>query len=448
MKDVYNILLERGFILQVTEEEPLRDRLQNSSTHFYIGFDPTADSLHVGSLVPIMAMMHMQRQGHLPIVLIGGGTGLIGDPSGKTEMRQLLTRQQVDGNALSLQRQLARYIDFQDDKACLLNNVDWLTKLNYIEFLRDIGKHFSVNKMLAAESYRIRLEKGLNLIEFNYMLLQAYDFLHLFNSHNCLLQMGGNDQWGNILAGIDLIRRVKSKVAYGVTFPLLVTSRGHKMGKTEKGTLWLDPLRTAPYEYYQYWINTDDADVERFLALFTFLPMEEIRAVRGMTGVEMNLAKVVLAFEATKITHGEQAALGAFAKTAQLFGPRSVPAVLLPSSTIPRAAVMENAHLMLSPPALTASGTFSLPLIERVRLEAGIPAFELFHEANLCASRSEARRLLVQGGAYVNGRQIANIDAIITANDINSEGNILLRKGKKIYLTVAVIDGKNFQKNA
>lgn len=439
MKNVYDILVERGFVSQVTEEDSLRERLQNGNLRFYIGFDPTADSLHVGSLVPIMAMMHMQRRGHLPVVLIGGGTGLIGDPSGKAEMRQLLTRQQVDANALGLQRQLARYIDFQDDKACLLNNADWLTKLNYIEFLRDIGIHFSVNKMLAAESYKIRLEKGLNLIEFNYMLLQAYDFLYLFNSHNCLLQMGGNDQWGNILAGIDLIRRVKSKVAYGVTFPLLVTSKGHKMGKTEKGALWLDPLRTSPYEYYQYWINTDDADVERFLALFTFLPMEEIREAGRLKDAELNMAKAVLAFEATMITHGEAAALGAFEKSAQLFGFRSIGQGLFPSSMIPR--MHERGEAAHSTTSVPASGT-SLPAVERSRLDAGIPAFELFHETKLCSSRGEARRLLLQGGGYVNDRQIVNIDEMITRNDINSKGNILLRKGKKTYLTVGIVDGK------
>ena len=305
MKSVYEVFRERGFIEQITDESRISELLTHGSVTCYIGFDPSAASLHVGSLVPIMALAQMQRHGHRPIALVGGGTGLIGDPSGKTEMRQILTREQIDYNACGLQRQLSRYLDFGEGGAVLLNNADWLTQLNYIEFLRDIGRHFSVNRMLTAESYRVRLEKGLNFIEFNYMLLQAYDFLKLFKEQGCLLQMGGNDQWGNMVAGIDLIRRVEGRDAYSMTFPLLTTAQGHKMGKTEKGTVWLDAELTSPYEYYQFWINTEDADVERFLALFTFLPVEEIRGVRGLANARLNMAKSVLAFEATKITHGE-----------------------------------------------------------------------------------------------------------------------------------------------
>ncbi len=308
MKSVYDIFYERGFIEQVTDEALIRELLRDRKITCYIGFDPTATSLHIGSLVPIMALAHMQREGHRLIALIGGGTGLIGDPSGKTEMRQVLTREQIDFNALCLQNQLSKYLDFGNGRALMLNNADWLTRLNYIEFLRDIGRHFSVNKMLAAESYKLRLEKGLNFVEFNYMLLQAYDFLYLFKYHDCVMQMGGNDQWGNMLAGIDLIRRVEGRMAHSMTFPLLITSQGHKMGKTEKGTVWLDQALTLPYDYYQYWVNVDDADVERFLALFTFLPMEEVKQVRTLVDVELNIAKSVLAFEATKITHGEAAA--------------------------------------------------------------------------------------------------------------------------------------------
>lgn len=437
MKNVYDTLVERGFVAQVTDEEPLRGLLQNNMVTCYVGFDPTAASLHIGSLVPIMALAHMQRHSHKPIVLIGGGTGLIGDPSGKTEMRQLLTREQIDLNAQSLQGQLSRYIDFQNGRALLLNNADWLTKLNYIEFLRDIGKHFSVNKMLAAESYKTRLEKGLNLIEFNYMLLQAYDFLYLFEHDGCLLQMGGNDQWGNILAGIDLVRRVKGETIYGLTFPLLITSRGHKMGKTERGAVWLDLSLTTPYDYYQFWINTDDADVLKFLALFTFLPMEEIRGAGQLADNELNMAKTVLAFEATKITHGEEAAIAAFEKTSQLFGFRSVETWLLASSTIPRADVREAIHAGLPALSVTASGTSSLP-IERRRLEVGVPAFELFHETNLCASRGEARRVLSQGGGYVNDRQLLNFDDKITIDQVNERGEIILRKGKKTYSLVTI----------
>ena len=437
MKSVYDIFKERGFIEQITDEPLIRDLLESRKITCYIGFDPSAASLHIGSLVPIMSLAHMQRHGHRSIALVGGGTGLIGDPSGKTEMRQILTREQIDHNARCLQRQLSRYLDFNADKAILLNNADWLTGLNYIEFLRDIGRHFSVNRMLAAESYRVRLEKGLNFIEFNYMLLQAYDFLHLFEHYDCLMQMGGNDQWGNMVAGIDLIRRVARKESFCMTFPLITTTQGHKMGKTEKGTVWLDAGLTSPYDYYQYWINTEDADVERFLALFTFLPMEEIREVRTLADARLNMAKAVLAFEATKITHGEDAAFGAFEKTAQLFGCQSVEAGLFPSSTIPRPDVIGEAHPTPPPLSLSASGTSALPMESR-RLDDGIPAFELFHEANLCASRGEARRLIAQGGGYVNDRQLTAFDEKIGLQHADDNGEIRLRKGKKKYAIVCV----------
>ncbi|MBU4074822.1 MAG: tyrosine--tRNA ligase [Proteobacteria bacterium] len=437
MKSVYEIFKERGFIEQITDEPLIRDILESRHITCYIGFDPSAASLHIGSLVPIMSLCHMQRHDHRPIALVGGGTGLIGDPSGKTEMRQILTREQIDHNARCLRQQLSRYLDFGAEKAILLNNDDWLTQLNYIEFLRDIGRHFSVNRMLTAESYRIRLEKGLNFIEFNYMLLQAYDFLYLFKHYDCLMQMGGNDQWGNMVAGIDLIRRVEGKSAFCMTFPLIATSQGHKMGKTEKGTVWLDAELTSPYEYYQYWINTEDADLERFLSLFTFLPMEEIGEVKTLTDARLNMAKAVLAFEATKITHGEEAAIAAFEKSARLFGFRSVETGLFPSSTIPRADVRAAAHIVLPALSLTASGTSSLP-IERRRLEAYIPAFELFHETNLCASRGEARRLIAQGGGYVNDRQIGAFDERIGLSDADEKGEIRLRKGKKRYVILTV----------
>ena len=436
MKSIYDVFRERGFIEQITDESQIRELLEQKSVTCYIGFDPTAASLHIGSLVPIMSLAHLQRHGHRPIALVGGGTGLIGDPSGKTEMRQILTREQIDHNAHCLQKQLTSYLEFGDGKAVLLNNADWLTRLNYIEFLRDIGRHFSVNRMLTAESCRIRLETGLNFIEFNYMLLQAYDFLHLFKHHGCQMQMGGNDQWGNMVAGIDLIRRVEGKTAFSMTFPLITTSQGHKMGKTEKGTVWLDAELTSPYEYYQYWINTEDGDVARFLALFTFLPMEEISVVKTLTDTRLNLAKSVLAFEATKITHGEEAALGAFEKTAQLFGCRSVETGLFPSSTIPRPDVIGEAHI-LPILSLSASGTSSLP-IERRRLDEGIPAFELFHETNLCASRGEARRVIAQGGGYVNDRQLAAFDERIGLGDVDERGEIRLRKGKKWYVILTV----------
>jgi len=426
LKSVYDVFRERGFIEQITDEPQIRELLEQKSITCYIGFDPTATSLHIGSLVPIMSLAHMQRHGHRPIALVGGGTGLIGDPSGKTEMRQILTRGQIDHNAGCLKKQLSRYIDFGEGRAVLLNNADWLTRLNYIEFLRDIGRHFSVNRMLAAESYRIRLETGLNFIEFNYMLLQAYDFLYLFQQYGCLLQMGGNDQWGNMVAGIDLIRRIEGKTTYSMTFPLITTSQGHKMGKTEKGTVWLDAELTSPYEYYQYWINTEDADVGRFLALFTFLPMEEIHEVKALDDVRLNMAKAVLAFEATKITHGQGAAVAAWKASAEAFGVRPVENVFFPSSTIPRSA--------------EELGTAAIPSIEKSReaLVQGIPAFELFQDAGLCSSRGEARRLIAQGGGYVNDRQIGAFDEKIGLSDADEKGEIRLRKGKKRYVILTV----------
>jgi tyrosyl-tRNA synthetase len=424
--NVYDVFEQRGFVEQVTDQKDLYERLENEKVTCYIGFDPTATSLHIGSLVPIMALVHLQAHGHRPIVLIGGGTGLIGDPSGKTEMRQILTREKIDYNASCLQQQLARYLDFGPGKATMLNNAEWLTKLNYIEFLRDIGRHFSVNKMLAAESYRIRLEKGLNFIEFNYMLLQAYDFLYLYQNQGCTVQMGGNDQWGNMLAGSDLIRRVEGKAAHSMTFPLLTTSAGHKMGKTEKGTVWLDAQLTSPYEYYQYWVNTEDADVEKFLSLFTFLPIEEIRHVRLFKDHQMNMAKAVLAFEATKITHGEEEAVAAWKASVQAFHVRPVEAGLFPSSTIPRQGQTSDLSAM---PAQEKS---------RQDLEKGIAAYQLFQETGLCASKGEARRLIEQGGAYVNDRQVSVFDEKITLADGTAEGHIHLRKGKKTHFLIVI----------
>src|SRR5512139_2795513 len=306
-RTVYDVFRERGFIEQVTDEAEIPEILKGKVT-CYIGFDPTASSCHVGNLVPIMALAHMQRHGHRPIALAGGGAGLVGDPSGKDEMRQILSYEEIGRNAGCQKKQFALFLDFSKDRALLLNNADWLTKLNYIDFLRDIGVHFSVNRMLAAESIKIRLETGLSFIEFNCQLLQAYDFWHLFKHYDCRIQMGGSDQWGNIVAGIDLIRRLEGKEAYGMTFPLIMTADGRKMGKTEKGAVWLDAERTSPYDYYQFWINTDDRDVIRFLSLFTFLPMEEIRDCGKLEGAELRKAKEVLAFEATQILHGKEEA--------------------------------------------------------------------------------------------------------------------------------------------
>jgi tyrosyl-tRNA synthetase len=415
-ENVFDVLSERGFVAQATDEDGMKERFKRPLT-CYVGFDPTADSLHVGSLVPILALVHMQRHGHRPIVLIGGGTGLVGDPSGKTEMRKLLTLEEIQANATSLKVQLSRFLDFSDGKALLLNNADWLVGLGYIEFLRDIGKHFSVNRMLTAESYKMRMETGLNFIEFNYMLLQAYDFYHLSEHSDCTLQMGGNDQWGNIVAGIELIRRKTGKSSFGITFPLLTTSSGAKMGKTAAGAVWLSDEKTSPFDFYQYWVNADDRDVERFLKLYSFLPISEIEAASGLEGRDLNSCKTILAYEVTVLTHGEEKALAAYEAASRIFGQRQLPPDLLPSSTIPR-NIKEDAR---------AIPTTTLPI---GRLESGIPAFELFAETGLCASRGAARRLIEQGGAYVNEERLGQFDARIGSDRLTEDG-IILKAGKK-----------------
>jgi tyrosyl-tRNA synthetase len=428
MANVLDILEERGFIEQTTHDQELRDCLDQGNVTCYIGFDPTAASLHIGSLVPIMSLAHMQRQGHRPIALIGGGTGMVGDPSGKTEMRQLLTLETLAKNAEGIKKQLSHFLDFRADKALMLNNADWLTELKYIPFLRDIGRHFSVNRMIKAESYKIRLdsEEGLTFIEFNYMVLQAYDFLALFQSHDCRIQMGGSDQWGNIIAGVELIRRVHQGGAFGMTFPLITTSSGEKMGKTAKGAVWLDAAKTSPYEYYQYWINTDDRDVVRFLALFTFLPMDEIRRIAQLSGADLNSAKAILAFEVTRLAHGNQAALEAHKAAASMFGMRQVPADILPSSAVPRGAVgADNASVPTS-------------FVDAQTLKAGIPAFKLFHQVGLAKSGGAARRLIEQGGAYINGARVESFDYQVSDADMDDSQTILLRSGKKRFHKIEV----------
>ena len=423
MSNVIDILKERGFIEQTTHDQELSDYVERERISCYIGFDPTASSLHVGSLIPIMSLAHMQRNGHRPIALVGGGTGMVGDPSGKTEMRQMLTLETLAENAQGIKKQLSHFLDFTEDRALLLNNADWLTKLEYIPFLRDYGRHFSVNRMIKAESYKVRLdsEEGLTFIEFNYMVLQAYDFLELYRRHDCRLQMGGSDQWGNIVAGVDLIRRAHQKTAFGVTFPLITTSSGQKMGKTHRGAVWLDADRTSPYEYYQFWVNSDDRDVTRFLALFTFLPMPEVRPISSLDGADLNSAKAVLAFEATLLAHGRQAAVKAYQGAASMFGGREVPAQILPSSSIPRG----DAGL----------DDISVPqtLLESVELKQGIPAFKLFQTAGLATSGGAARRLIDQGGAYVNGRRIDSFDQLISDQDLDDDNTIILRSGKKRF---------------
>jgi tyrosyl-tRNA synthetase len=427
MADLIDVIKERGFIEAVTHDEELREYVRNNKVTCYIGFDPTASSLHVGSLVPIMALSHMQKHGHRPIALIGGGTGLVGDPSGKTEMRKLLTAEMVEENARGIKKQLSRYLDFSEGRALLLNNNDWLCNLKYIPFLRDIGRHFSVNRMIKAESYKLRLdsEEGLSFIEFNYMLLQAYDFLELFDKYDCRLQMGGNDQWGNIVAGIELIRKIRKESSFGITFPLIKTSSGAKMGKTAKGAVWLDPARTSPYDYYQYWINTDDRDVERFLSLFTFLPMDEIKRTGNLKGSDLNSVKTVLAFETTSLAHGYLEAVMAYRAAASVFGKRFVPKDILPSSSVPRD---DSAEEETSVPCSYMSADL---------LNSGIPAFKLFHDVKLSSSGGASRRLIEQGGAYINERRIEKFDELITLNDINNM-EILLRSGKKRFHKIKI----------
>lgn len=424
-ENVYDVLKQRGFVAQATDEEELRAYLSKPAS-CYIGFDPTADSLHIGSMVPIMALAHMQRAGHRPLVLVGGGTGMVGDPSGKTEMRQILSVEQIQANVDALKQQLSHFLDFGENKAVMLNNADWLLNLGYIEFLRDIGKHFSVNRMLAAESYKMRLETGLNFIEFNYMLLQAYDFYYLSQHYDCNLQMGGNDQWGNIVAGIELIRRKSGKNAFAITFPLLTTASGAKMGKTASGAVWLSPKKTNPFEFYQYWVNTDDRDVDRFLKLYTFLPMKEIQAVEGLEGQELNVVKTILAYEVTCQTHGAKEALAAYDAASSVFGRRHLPEDLLPSSSIPRRARDELQGVPCT-------------VVPMSRVKEGVPAFELFAEIGLCESKSAARRLIQQGGAYVNEERLRAFDEHIGPDHVK-EGGIFLKAGKKKIHRIVVED--------
>lgn len=418
---VLSILKERGFVEDLTHTQELEEYLTNNKATCYIGFDPTASSLHVGSLVCIMALAHMQRNGHRPIALVGGGTGLIGDPSGKTELRKVMTQDQLDENKEGLRSQLSRFLDFEDDKALLLDNAKWLTQLEYIPFLRDIGRHFSINRMIKAESVKSRMdsEDGLTFIEFNYMLLQAYDFMQLAKTYDCFLQMGGSDQWGNIVAGIDLSRRTLGKQTYGITFPLITTASGIKMGKTHKGAVWLDAQRFSPYEYYQFWVNSDDADVVRFLKLFTFLPMDQIEKIENIDGADLNKAKAILAFEATKICHGEDEAIKSLKASVSMFGSLEIPDSLLPDSSIPR-----GQHSTTNDDSVPSS-TFNKS--EVVNIMQAADAFTL---CELCKSKSDARRLIKQGGAYINGQRVVAFDQILSENDIDNN-EIFLRAGKK-----------------
>ncbi len=403
-------LKERGFFKQCTDEEKLATLFETEKLTFYAGFDPTGPSLHVGHLVPLFAMAHLNRAGHRAIALAGGGTARIGDPSGKTEMRKMLTVEQIRSNTLSIKKQMAKFIDFSSGNALLLDNADWLADLNYIEFLRDIGRHFSVNRMLSFETYKMRLETGLSFIEFNYQLLQSYDFLELYRKHGCKLQIGGDDQWGNIVAGADLIRRVEGAEVVGLTFPLVTRADGKKMGKTEKGALFLDPDMVTPYDFYQYWRNVPDEDVEKFLFLYTFLPAEEVRELGALQGRELNRGKEVLAYEMTKIVHGAEEAGKAKEAAKAAFS---------------------------AAPGQGGGGTEGIPslTVSRAELDEGIGVLELFARTSLCKSNSEARRLVTQGGARINDETVSDPLAIIDSSYLDN-GEMLLRAGKKRYFKI------------
>jgi len=404
VSSVFDTLRERGFVSQCSSEETLAKLLDTEQVTLYIGFDPTAESLHVGHLQQLMSMAHLQRAGHRPIALVGGGTTRIGDPSGKSEMRKILPVETIAANAELFRGQISRFLDFSDGKALILDNAEWLAPLNYIEFLRDIGRHFSVNRMLSFETYKMRLETGLSFIEFNYQLLQSYDYLVLYRRHGCRLQMGGDDQWGNIVAGMDLIRRVEGVEVFALTSPLVTRSDGKKMGKSEKGALFLDPAMTSPYRFYQYWVNVPDADVQQFLLRFTFLPVPEIVDLCAARDEKINEAKRRLALEITTLVHGAGAARKAMEASLAAFeagGPGDLSGV--PSIELPRA-----------------------------EMEKGMGIVDLFVRSTLCASKSDARRLVSQGGAYVGRKNVTDIDAVISA-DSAEDGVILLRAGKKRY---------------
>ncbi len=407
MNKALETLKERGFFQQCTDVEGLSRLMDSGPVSFYVGFDPTGSSLHIGHMLPAFALRHLREAGHRAIALIGGGTARIGDPSGKTEMRRMISYEQIDANAASIADQLGRFIGFDGKTAFSENNKNWLADLNYIDFLRDIGSHFSVNRMLTFEAYRKRMETGLTFVEFNYQLLQSYDFLQLNERHGVSLQIGGDDQWGNIVAGIELIRRINGHEAFGLTFPLVTTSDGKKMGKTEKGALFLDPEVTKPYDFFQYWRNVSDADVRRFLLLFTFLPVPEVDT---LAGGDINKAKERLAWEVTALIHGKDEADKALAGAKAAFGGGGDKAAM-PTVSIPRS-----------------------------RFEARIGVVDLFFEAGLAGTKSEARRLVEQGGATVGDAPVGDVKAVIGADALDADGELILRAGKKKF--VRVIGGK------
>ncbi|MDD2405042.1 MAG: tyrosine--tRNA ligase [Sphaerochaetaceae bacterium] len=414
MNSALQVLIDRGFVKQCTDFEALSDLMDKESVKFYLGVDPTGRSIHIGHMVPFFAMHHMQNAGHRPVALVGGGTAMIGDPSGKTEMRKMLSVEEIRSNSAALKEQLGTVVDFSEQpeppkgKAIMLNNYDWLGTLNYIEFLRDIGRHFSVNRMLTFESYKQRLERGLSFIEFNYQLLQSFDYLTLYRNEQCRLQIGGDDQWGNIVAGIELIRRIEGSECFGLTFNLITRSDGQKMGKSEKGAVFLDPELFSPYDFFQYWRNVNDEDVIKFMKLFTFLSLEEIEGYDKAT-ININETKERLAYEQTKIIHGELEAEKALQAAKAVF-----------SAGMP----------------VAKEGLPSIEL-DKAKLDEGIGALELFSMTELCKTNSDARRLVEQGGATINEQKITDIKQVIDSKWIQ-DGELLLKAGKKRYFRITV----------
>ena len=397
--NVFDVLKERGLIAQCTHENEIRELLGKEKVTFYIGFDPTADSLHVGHFLQMVVMSHMQMHGHRPIALVGGGTGHVGDPSGRTDMRQMMTEEVINHNCECFKEQLAKVVDFSDDKAIMVNNADWLLKLNYVDFLRDIGACFSVNQMLTAECFKQRLEKGLSFLEFNYMLMQSYDFLMLSRKYDCKLELGGDDQWSNILGGLDLCRRKDSKQVYGMTFTLLTNSEGKKMGKTQSGAVWLDPKKTTPYDFYQYWVNVADSDVINCLKLLTFVPMDEIREMEKWEGAELNKAKRILAYEVTKLVHGEDEANKVKAAAEAVFAGGGV------SADMPTTVIADV---------------------------VGMGVLDVLVTTGLVASKGEARRVVSQNGLSINDAKYTDVNGVVTEDMITDNG-IIIKKGKKSF---------------
>lgn len=403
---VLDVLQERGFIKQMSHEAEIKELLEKEKITFYIGFDPTADSLHVGHFIALMMMSHMQKAGHRPIVLLGGGTGMVGDPSGKDEMRKMLTPEFIAHNIACFKKQMSRFIDFSEGKAIIANNADWLLNLNYVNLLREVGVHFSVNRMLTAECFKKRWEKGLTFFEFNYMIMQSYDFWKLHQDYNCVMELGGDDQWSNMLGGVELIRRKEQKPAYCMTCKLLTNSEGKKMGKTEKGALWLDPEKTSPYDFYQYWRNVNDSDVENCLALLTYLPMDEVHRLASLKDAAINEAKKVLAYEVTKLVHGEEEARKAQAATEALFG---------------GGADLSN-----------------VPTIEITAEEMNAKVIDVLTAAKVFSSKREARQMITQGGLTVKEEILKDPEASLSADMFDADKSLLIRKGKKKYFRLLV----------